>query len=390
MAQGAVQLEPMSRINAVLAVARRPEGLDLVRNWVSRLDRSDPGAAGVKVYRLQYAQAKAVASALNDLFGNGGGPAGGSDKDQLEPSGRRRARPAARPAVAGGQAAGSGSARRPGGVRARCGRHRRGFGASGQRRRQRRVLALRRPEGRDDERERQGQGGDRRTPGAARRAAAAAKIRVTADPASNSLLINASASDYKLVERAIRQMDRQPVQVAIEATIAEVTLTDQLQYGVQFFLQGNTSLGLGGATRPAGLRASTRRASTSWPAACRARACWSTRCRAIRRSRSCPRPRSSCSTASRPCCRSATRCRSSPAPRNRSTPAHGAGRQQRRLQGHRHHPQRAAQGQRQRRRDARRRAADQRRRVDRPDHPHADDLAAPGAQLGRGRRPARP
>ena len=43
-------------------------------------------------------------------------------------------------------------------------------------------------------------------------------------------------------------MDRQPVQVDIEATIAEVTLTDQLQYGVQFFLQGNRTLGLSGAT----------------------------------------------------------------------------------------------------------------------------------------------
>ena len=74
------------------------------------------------------------------------------------------------------------------------------------------------------------------------------KIRVTSDPTTNSVLINASAADYKLIEQAIRQMDRQPVQVDIEATIAEVTLTDQLQYGVQFFLQGNRTLGLSGAT----------------------------------------------------------------------------------------------------------------------------------------------
>ena len=72
-------------------------------------------------------------------------------------------------------------------------------------------------------------------------------MRVTSDPTTNSVLINASPAEYKLIERAIRQMDRQPVQVDIEATIAEVTLTDQLQFGVQFFLQGNRTLGLSGA-----------------------------------------------------------------------------------------------------------------------------------------------
>ena len=234
LAQGAVQLEPMTRMNAVLAVARRPEGLDLVRRWVSRLDRTDPGAAGVKVYRLQYAQAKTVASALNDLFGSGGSSGGGSDKDALEPSG-------ASPSQTGSPAAGSGQASGGGGS---------GFGGGQQ--------------GQDG-----GGGGGASSPFGALKASmtsesakakaaigdtdglrsgSPAKIRVTADVNSNSVLINASASDYKMVERTIRQMDRQPVQVAIEATIAEVTLTNQLQYGVQFFLQGKTSLGFGGTT----------------------------------------------------------------------------------------------------------------------------------------------
>ena len=75
------------------------------------------------------------------------------------------------------------------------------------------------------------------------------KVRVTADPTSNSLFINASAPDYRLVERAIRQMDRMPVQVNIEATIAEVTLTQDLQYGVQFFVRNKSAaLGLSGAS----------------------------------------------------------------------------------------------------------------------------------------------
>ena len=44
----------------------------------------------------------------------------------------------------------------------------------------------------------------------------------------------ASAS---LIERALQQIDRPQLQVAIDATIAEITLNDTLNYGVQFYLQ---------------------------------------------------------------------------------------------------------------------------------------------------------
>jgi general secretion pathway protein D len=40
-----------------------------------------------------------------------------------------------------------------------------------------------------------------------------------------------------MVERAIFELDRAPLQVAIDVTIAEITLKDDLQYGVQYFLQ---------------------------------------------------------------------------------------------------------------------------------------------------------
>jgi general secretion pathway protein D len=62
-------------------------------------------------------------------------------------------------------------------------------------------------------------------------------VRITADTANNSLLIYANRDQYKIVERAIFELDRAPMQVAIDATVAEITLKDQLQYGVQFYLQ---------------------------------------------------------------------------------------------------------------------------------------------------------
>jgi len=44
--------------------------------------------------------------------------------------------------------------------------------------------------------------------------------------------------EYKLVERTLIQLDRPKLQVAVNVTIAEVDLNDQLNYGVQFFLAG--------------------------------------------------------------------------------------------------------------------------------------------------------
>ncbi|MFX6853761.1 hypothetical protein ABTH64_18915, partial [Acinetobacter baumannii] len=64
-----------------------------------------------------------------------------------------------------------------------------------------------------------------------------------ADSVNNTLLIYASQEQYSTIERTIRQVDRPQLQVAIDATIAEVTLNDNLSYGVQFYLQSR-NLGL--------------------------------------------------------------------------------------------------------------------------------------------------
>ena len=53
---------------------------------------------------------------------------------------------------------------------------------------------------------------------------------------NNSVLIYAKADEFKIIERTLNQLDRPRLQVAIEVTIAEVTLNEQLNYGVQFFL----------------------------------------------------------------------------------------------------------------------------------------------------------
>ena len=64
-------------------------------------------------------------------------------------------------------------------------------------------------------------------------------VKISADISTNSLLVFASAENYRIVEQTIRQLDQAQAQVGIDATIAEVTLNNTLSYGVQFFLQNN-------------------------------------------------------------------------------------------------------------------------------------------------------
>src|SRR5262245_36954206 len=83
-----------------------------------------------------------------------------------------------------------------------------------------------------------------------------AGISVVADESNNALIITASAQEYHRMRRILEQIDVQPNQVLLEATIAEVTLNDQLTMGVRWFLQtGNfqfrfTDLGATTASNP--------------------------------------------------------------------------------------------------------------------------------------------
>jgi len=64
-------------------------------------------------------------------------------------------------------------------------------------------------------------------------------IKITADPESNKLVIWATKSEYGLVEQALQRLDTPLSQVYVEATIAEVSLSGQLEHGVSWFLEAN-------------------------------------------------------------------------------------------------------------------------------------------------------
>lgn len=65
----------------------------------------------------------------------------------------------------------------------------------------------------------------------------AGPVTVISDTESNSLVIRALPRDYQNIRRIIEVMDATPRQVLIEVLIAEVTLTDALAYGVEYFIR---------------------------------------------------------------------------------------------------------------------------------------------------------
>src|SRR6516162_3733958 len=64
--QGAVQFQAISRMNAVMVVAKSAKSLEQVTQWVRRLDRSDTGGNALRTYRLRYGNAQQVAKILSD------------------------------------------------------------------------------------------------------------------------------------------------------------------------------------------------------------------------------------------------------------------------------------------------------------------------------------
>ncbi|HJS86125.1 MAG TPA: type II secretion system protein GspD, partial [Acetobacteraceae bacterium] len=62
-------------------------------------------------------------------------------------------------------------------------------------------------------------------------------MRIIPDPQNNSVLVYATAKEENTVEAMIRKIDILPLQVRIDAVIAEVTLNDALRYGTQFFFK---------------------------------------------------------------------------------------------------------------------------------------------------------
>lgn len=224
MSQNMIKMQPIARLNSILVVTQKPEYLKRAQTWIARLDRSDTDGVNLKSYPLRYGNSKLVVSMLDEMLLNQSSTSNtslDSASSQVAPgaglstssSSNPVASLSALPTAAAGAATpvtgapGSSFGARPAAtaVSATPAQDNNAGGLSG--------------------------GGTKSGINGILQ-----NVRITADVTNNAVLVYANQEAQRIVEQTIRQIDRPQRQIAIEATIAEVTLNDQLNYGVQYFL----------------------------------------------------------------------------------------------------------------------------------------------------------
>jgi general secretion pathway protein D len=229
LSQNVIKFQPIGRLNSILVVSQKPEYLKRAGVWIARLDKSDTDGVNLKAYPLRYGNSKLIVTLLNDMLtGRGSGSSLDSASSQISPGGGI--------SMSSSGYGGGGAVAALSGLPPASGVSGASPGASGN------VPLSARPApaagiagGPDSGLS--GLGGGLGG-GGARPAGGGIlpNVRITADVTNNAVLVYADAESQRIVEQTIRQIDRPQRQIAIEATIAEVTLNDQLNYGVQFFI----------------------------------------------------------------------------------------------------------------------------------------------------------
>jgi general secretion pathway protein D len=251
---GMLRFAPLDHMDAVLVVSPQRTYVEQARGWIARLDRGqDDNQPQIYEYHVQNSRAADLAKVLSNLFSSGqvstveaqtapgtsateiGSPASGTGATLGTSSltGGTGATPSSTTATQGTTTAGIGTgSSTPGSSLGSLG------GSLGQ-------------------------------PGAATTSAAASgagpasgananpsgpnglelpPVRIVADEKNNTLVIYARPKTYRMIEQALQKIDIVPLQVLIEATIAEVTLGNDLQYGLQYFFHAHESQFIFGST----------------------------------------------------------------------------------------------------------------------------------------------
>lgn len=241
--KGLINFMPVERLNAVLVVSSRVDKLNEAGRWIRRLDQGDSDDERVYVYMVQNGTAANMARVLGQAFGKVD-EAGASPFDDELGSDVARGLGQSSSSSNGGtdqaNAAGTqGSTNQPASGQPGTGTNSQfapiDFNAQ-QKEGDASILGL---------------AGAQAGKAAVFKLDKLGEVRVVPDRDKNALLIRARPAAFRLIESALRAIDASPLQVVIEATIAEVTLNDQLQYGVQYYLE--TGFGSAGfTTRAAG------------------------------------------------------------------------------------------------------------------------------------------
>lgn len=195
---GIVRVIPIERLNALLIVTTQPKYLEAARTWMERLDQigGTSGGSRLFVYQVRNGKAESLANLVSELFTK-------RTTTSITPPSLA---PGARPATLGTPTPGTPAT----GTTATTTAAPAGLPAAA-------AFAI---------------------PGSI--TSTTSEVRVIADKDNNALLILATPTDYEIIESALRKLDVVPKQVLVEVTVAEVTLSDDLKFGVDWFLNGRS------------------------------------------------------------------------------------------------------------------------------------------------------
>ncbi|MFC5500512.1 type II secretion system secretin GspD [Caenimonas terrae] len=193
---GALRIMPIERLNSILVVTPKAAYLEDARRWIERLDRPGLNLSEqvLHVYPVQNGSARHLAEVLNGIFGSG-------EVRSPTATGVAPGLNSASASTFGSGGGGMGIPSGAGGISA--------------------VLQA-------------GQAAGAQAPAPSATPLRLGSIRVVADEVNNSVLVYGTALEFAKIESALRRLDLPPTQVLIEASIVEVTLTDDLQYGLQW------------------------------------------------------------------------------------------------------------------------------------------------------------
>ncbi|HET6265170.1 MAG TPA: secretin N-terminal domain-containing protein, partial [Usitatibacter sp.] len=205
---GIVRVIPIERLNALFVVTTQPQYLEMAKQWMEKFDNLGATSGGSRffVYQVKNGKAENLAQLVGDLF-----------------SSRRTTTTA--PTLAPGS--------RPTEIRSVP------FGQLSPTPQTTTTTVTPAPAGATFQ-----------LPGQLVAGQTGNEVRVIADKDTNSLLILATPSDYEVIESALRKLDVIPRQVLVEVILAEVTLTDDVAFGIDWFVTLNNmtsgQLNLGG------------------------------------------------------------------------------------------------------------------------------------------------
>ncbi|HEY8242752.1 MAG TPA: type II secretion system secretin GspD [Casimicrobiaceae bacterium] len=206
---GLIRIVPIERMNALLVVTPNPMLIDRVRDWIEKLDRGT-GGEGVRfyVYNLQNSRAERVGPLLQQAFTGRSTPALSTQAPTLSPgtpAGQIISPPPfqAQPTPLTAPPA---------------------------------VVVQQAPPPPAQQPAQPGTAGGPGGPGGIVR-----NIQVVADKDNNTLLIVATPAEWTVIEAALRKLDVAARQVMIEMVIAEVSLVDDFQFGVEWYFKNGAN-----------------------------------------------------------------------------------------------------------------------------------------------------